>query len=64
MAEQIEDIHRHIVPYVFQEFPKYLHKAGGASLLVQSSDEQAAAVKKGWKLKPVLEADVDDKAAE
>ncbi len=36
----------------YQEFPRTLHKAEGATLTVHDEDEKKAALKKGWKLTP------------
>jgi len=41
---------------MFQEFPKHLHKAGGAFLVVNGHAEQAEALEQGWQLEPVLDA--------
>lgn len=35
------------------EYPRCLHKAGGATLIVHSDDQRDAALKDGWSLLPV-----------
>lgn len=46
--EQIEDIHRHIVPYVYREFPKHLVKADGSFIVVADEAAQKNALAAGW----------------
>ncbi|HEU4540160.1 MAG TPA: hypothetical protein VFR23_03440 [Jiangellaceae bacterium] len=40
--------------YVYQEFPRWLYKAGGDRLLVSTDAEKADALEDGWQLQPVV----------
>lgn len=40
---------------VYQEYPRHLHKPGGAYKVVHDDDEKAAALEAGWSLQPVVE---------
>lgn len=41
----------------FKEFPKHLHKPGGAFLVVQDTTEEKAALKDGWSLTKLADAE-------
>lgn len=61
--EQIDDIHKHVVPYVKREYPKHLHKAGGKHVVVQDEGEEKIQKAKGWLDAPPVEetqSDEDD----
>jgi hypothetical protein len=60
--ETIDDIHKHTVPYAFREFPKHVHKPAGQFLAVNSAEEEAAALKAGWRKRPYVEGEKADKA--
>ncbi len=55
--EQIDDIHKHTVPYVYREYPKHLHHPTviGRFVVVRDQVEEKEAVKKGWQPRPVVE---------
>jgi hypothetical protein len=46
-------------PYVYQEFPRWLYGAGGATRSVETDDEKRAALADGWGLSPLPVADVE-----
>ena len=41
----------------YDEYPRHVHKAGGAYLVVLNDAEKAAALKDGWALSPVPAAE-------
>lgn len=44
-------------PYVHQEYPRHVHKAGGLFLEVASDAARDAALEEGWFLTPVVEGE-------
>ena len=42
------------VPYVYQEYPRTVHKPGGRTLTVQDDQQKAVALKGGWMLLPPM----------
>jgi len=46
--------------YVYQEFPRTLHKADGLTLTVHDEQAKESALAEGWSLHPVLNGHVID----
>lgn len=40
--------------YVYQEFPRQMHKFNEASITVLTEEDKAARIEDGWALQPVL----------
>jgi hypothetical protein len=57
ISEKIDDIHRHIVPYQFRQFPMTLHQPGGRTKVVQDEEQKKAALAAGWSEQPAGDAD-------
>lgn len=42
-------------PYVYQEYPRTLHRPDGRTCSVRSDEEKVAALAEGWALVPVVD---------
>lgn len=48
--------------YVYREFPRHLHKAGGEFVVVSTPADRDAHLAAGWSLVPVLDAACSERA--